>query len=151
MKILKILLFSLALALPIMIQAQTADTPSTPPAATTQKMTQKKLDPACMQRAVEKRDNALQGAVDSYASAVKSALGARRDALKAAWGITDNKARRLALQSAWKTYAKTVKSSRDVLRKARLNSWEVFRKDRSACGPGAATIDPTPSSADSIL
>lgn len=105
------------------------------------KMSAKKLDIACMAAAVDKRETAILSGFDVFAAAVKNALGARKDALKTAWGNTDAKARKDAINKAWKTYGTAASKARKDWKSAVHTAWEQFRKDRNACGPGAATAD----------
>ena len=91
------------------------------------------LNLACMQTAVEKRDNALITAVDNYHTALRAALVARRDALKAAWGMSDRTARRTAIHTAWRKFRSDRHMIRFELNKARRNAWQQFRTDRRAC------------------
>lgn len=93
----------------------------------------KTVDLACMQTAVEKRDNAIMAALDTYSSGVKTALQTRRDALKAAWGITDKKQRRTALRAAWDAFQGTWKNATKALRGAKKDAWTQFNKDQRAC------------------
>jgi hypothetical protein len=108
-------------------------------------------DLACMQAAVEKRDNALIAAIDAYHTAARAALEKRRDALKAGWALTDRTARRAALRKVWSEFKKSHKKAVQDLRKAKRNAWKQFRTDRKACGPAAASDDPTAEGTDAQL
>lgn len=122
-----LLLMTLAsVAAPALAETGTTTT-TTPPAM------EKKVDGACMQAAVEKRDSAMIAAVDAYYTAVKAALQARKDALRAAWGIADPKARRGASEAAWKTFKSGHKKVTSDLKKARRATWKQFGTDRKAC------------------
>ena len=90
-------------------------------------------DLACMQAAIEKRENALIAAVDANNAAWKASLTTRRDELIAAWKLTDSKARREAVKAAWKKFRDARKTQRETLRTARKNAWEQFKKDAKAC------------------
>lgn len=93
----------------------------------------KEVDLVCMQTAVEKRDNAIIAGLDTYYTNVKAALVARRDALKAAWGMTDRKARQEAIRKAWNDFKGTWKKERRALDIARKKAWKEFNKDKRAC------------------
>lgn len=93
----------------------------------------KDVDLACVQTAVEKRENAIISAFDTQSSVVKTALSARKDALKAAWAITDQKERHVAIKKAWSDFTVTAKKAKTQLRKDRDSAWETFRQDIKAC------------------
>lgn len=97
------------------------------------------VDVACIQAAIDKRDNAIIAAVDTFHDAAKSALQTRRDALKAAWALTDRDARRKAIRSAWENYRKSVRQARQDLNKVRRAAWAQYKTDRRACGKGVSS------------
>lgn len=99
------------------------------------------INVSCIQTAIDKRDNAIIAAVDKHATTIKDALATRRDALKAAWAITDRKARRQAIKDARTAYTKTVRQSRKDLNAARKATWKQYYKDRKACGKGITADD----------
>lgn len=125
---------ALSLALPVLAEDSKTATAPSKPAAT--------IDAVCMQTAVEKRDSAIIAAVDANAAAQKSALTVRKDALKAAWAITDRKARRTALRQAWNAFTKASRDARRTLRSADHAVWKQFYTDRKACGSAGASEDP---------
>ena len=98
------------------------------------------VDLACMQTAVEKRDNAMIAALDAYHASWKAALQTRRDELKAAWGIQDKNQREDAIRAAWRKFRESKKSARDTFRTARKNAWKTFKTDARACR-GQGSID----------
>lgn len=106
---------------------------------------------ACMQTAVEKRDNALIAGVDAYHTSVRKALEVRRDALKAAWGVTDRKDRREALQAAWKTYKESRGAAAKALKSAKRAAWEQFKMDRKGCSGAGYSEDRTGPGVDAQL
>lgn len=112
---------------------------------------ERKVDLACMQAAVEKRDNALLATVDARYSAHKAALTARRDALKAAWGMTDAAKRREALQAAWKAYREALEKSTKAFRDAKKSAWKQFKEDRRACKSEGASEDKVTEGTDGQL
>lgn len=96
-------------------------------------MRRRGVDLPCMQAAVEKRDNAVIAAFDTYTAALKTALQTRRDALKAAWGITDRAARREGLKVAWLAFRDARRSAVQVFKRAKQQAWEQFRMDHKTC------------------
>ena len=104
-----------------------------------------------MQTAIQKRDNAIIAAVDTYHTAVVQALTTRRDALVAAWGNTDKTARRAAIKAAWKVYRTSQTQALKALRNGKKEAWKQFGTDRKACGSSAAGDDPTNSGVDAQL
>jgi hypothetical protein len=101
------------------------------------------LNQICMQKAVEKRENALIAAVTQYSSSTQSALTARRDALKAAWGENDKTKRKNAINKAWNDYKRALKDARYKLTKSKNEAWKGFNTDRKGCKvpSGEALID----------
>ncbi len=131
--------FSLALGSLLVSSIALAQTVSPTPSGSTRmgdkemhKMTVN-VDGACMATAVDKRDSAIEVVVDTYASTVKMALETRKTALKAAWGMSDVKARRQAINEAWNAYKKSVKSARRVFKTSRNAAWSQFRTDAKVC------------------
>lgn len=111
----------------------------------------KTVDAACMQAAVEKRDNAVMAGVDAYAAAAKSALAARRDALKAAWGLADAVQRKAALRAAEAAFKGTWRKAANALRSSKKAAWKQFYADRRACSGTAASEDTMTESIDASL
>lgn len=112
-----------AATFPAMAQVTTTATSTTAP---------KTVDVACVKLAIDKRDNTLSAAVDTYAIAVKTALSTRQTVLKAAWDIT-GKDRRQALRTAWRNYRDAAKKARKALQDSRRDAWKQFNTDRKAC------------------
>ena len=130
----------LALALPALAETGQATPPPPPPAPS---MKSDAIDLACVASAVDKRDTAIIGAFDSFHDAIKSALQTRRDALKAAWALTDQKARRAAIKAAWSAYRASAQTARKALNQAQRVAWSKFNTERKSCGTGAAADDRT--------
>ncbi len=114
--------FLLSLALPVFADTNTTTTTTAPP-----------VDVACVQNAIEKSDTALIAAVDAYAISVKAAIVARKDAEKAAWALTEKKARREALRTAGRDFRMTMKTARTALHQAREAAWKGYKTDRTTC------------------
>ncbi len=90
-------------------------------------------DLACMQTAIEKRENAIIAGLENYTLAWKTSLQTRRDELRAAWGMTDKDARRNAVNAAWKKFRESRVTQRRAFKEARKNAWKQFRTDSKAC------------------
>lgn len=90
---------------------------------------------ACMQSAVDKRDTALIGVINTYNTAITSVLATRRDSLKAAWGLTNKDARQSALKAAWNTFRNSHRQALIAKRTSRQAAWKQFRNDQRACNP----------------
>lgn len=96
----------------------------------------------CVSTAVEKRDNAIIAAWNTFSASAKTALETRRDALKAAWLLTDKTARRAAIKKAWIDFRASTKTARTTFNKARRDSWTQYKTDLRACrAQGAPTSD----------
>lgn len=131
------------------VLAQTAETTTAPVVLTattatpTVKAIERKLDLACMQTSVEKRDNAIIAAWDKFTPAIKTALETRKTALKSAWTNTDKKARREAIKKTWTDYRDAVKTTRKTFNSERKAVWKTFNVERKSCGglPDDATTE----------
>ncbi|MBI4034184.1 MAG: hypothetical protein HY378_01395 [Candidatus Brennerbacteria bacterium] len=91
----------------------------------------------CVRSAIDKRDNAIISAANTFHALVTSALQTRINALKSAWANTDEKARKTALKTAWSAYRDATKKARRDLQSARKAAWKQYETDRKACGAGA--------------
>ncbi len=91
------------------------------------------VDTACMVKAVDTRDTAIISAFGSYSTSVQSALMARKDGLKAAWALSDTKARREALRKVWNDYRTSFRLARRTLRDARNVAWSQYKTDAKTC------------------
>lgn len=106
---------------------------------------------ACMQIAVNNRDNTIIAALDVYYPAAKTALQTRQAALKVAWMQTDQKVRRKTIKTIWETYKNSVKSARAAMKEAQKAAWTKFEADRKACSPKAGGDDKGGLGADNQL
>jgi hypothetical protein len=134
----KVLFLSLVLALALPALAQTASSA-------------KELNVACVQAAVEKRENALISAFSAYHTAMGTALSARLAALKSAWAATAVKERRAALKSAWQNYKNALSAARKTFANAKKDAWKQYLTDRKACGKPATSDDTASSGTDNSL
>ena len=98
------------------------------------KDTKKVIDVACMSTAIGKRDAAIIAARDAQHNAIVAAITARTLALKAAWALTDVKARRIALKNAWQDYNTAARGANKAYNTARKMAWKAFQLDAKACG-----------------
>lgn len=133
----------LSLALPVMAASHL---PKTSPLATPKKA----FDSACMQRAVENRDNGIINVWSTYFTARKTALETRRDALKAAWGLTDELKRKEAVKKAWETFRANAQRAEKDFQTLRSKVWQTFNTERKACGQAPVTEEPSSSSAEDV-
>ena len=133
-------LLTLAIAVPVFADTATG--------TTSQKL---KIDTACMQSAVSKREAAIASGFSAYSSTVSSALSTRASAFASAWGLTSAKARNTALKAAWKAYRSSVSSARSAWSKARQSAWVTFYSARKSCGTNATAEDTTTHSVDATL
>lgn len=104
------------------------------------------LDTACVVTAVEKRDNAIISAWDTYSAQAKTALETRRDSLKTAWGDANKATRKASLRRAWRTYKSTIRTARRELKASRVRAWNTFKSEVRTCG--GATSDEGNTSSD---
>lgn len=98
-------------------------------------------DPACMKVAIDKRETAIIGAVDTFNAAVKAAHEARKTALMSAWDKATVKERRQAIRDARKAFKMSAKEARQTLREARKDAWNTFQDEAQACGYNASKDD----------
>lgn len=98
----------------------------------------KHLDVACVQNAIDVRDNAVITAVDKYHTAISAALVARRDSSKAAVALTDKTARRNALKAVVENFKNSRRSAAATLSTTKKAAWATFVSSRRACGLSAS-------------
>ncbi len=91
------------------------------------------IDLACMQLAVERRDNAILLAFGNKTAAVQTALTQRRDALKSAWGETSPRQRRRLRASAWTSYRELLIDAAQDYRQASRTTWGQFKASARTC------------------
>lgn len=103
-------------------QAQTAATGAKP-----------KTDFACVQTALDKREDAIITSVDAYQAAVKAALSARKAGLHDAWGLSTGKQRQAARNTAWAAYRTSIKAAQASMKTSRTAAWNAFGTDAKAC------------------
>jgi hypothetical protein len=97
----------------------------------------KNVDIVCMKTAVEKRENALLSAYDTYTGKIKTARETRKTALLAAWSIQDPKERHSAIKAAWEKYRESVKTARNEWNQSRRTIWIQFAQDARNCRASA--------------
>lgn len=93
---------------------------------------------ACMKTAVEKRENALLIAYDTYAGKLKTARETRKTDLLAGWSIQDPKERHTAIKAAWDKYRQSVKTATTEWNQGRKTIWTQFAQDAKNCNASAA-------------
>ncbi len=100
-------------------------------AANTTKTT--KINTACIQSAVEKRESAIITAYTKKTDAIKTALEARKAALVTAWGKSTVKERVQARAKAWKTFKATQVKAQITYQRELVAAWATFNKERKTC------------------
>ena len=115
-----------------LISTTTTSTPTSPTTTPTSPKG-KQVDLTCMKNAVEKRENALRAARETYFSKLNQAYEERKTALLNAWSIENHQERRRAIHSAWENFRKSVKSAKAEYRKAHNQIWKTFVQDRKNC------------------
>lgn len=92
-----------------------------------------KFDPACIQTALEKRENTIIAAYNKKATAIKAALEQRKIALKEAWGKPTVRERVLARAKAWQAFKTAQNKANRAYQAESKAAWQQFYKDRKAC------------------
>jgi len=140
--------FLAGVALPVMAETDTIQSPQPTPTKSPKRV---QLDSNCMIAAVEKRDTAIIAALDGFYGSAKAALTARKEALKAGWALPELKDKKTAIKKAWRDYRLALEKTRKDFRNARKAAWQQFRTDRKNCGPGTTSIDNTSEGVDNSL
>jgi len=97
----------------------------------------KNVNIACMKTAVEKRENALLSAYDTYVGKIKTAHETRKTDLLAAWSIQDPKERHTAIKAAWDKYRQSVKTATTEWNQSRRTIWTQFVQEAKNCKASA--------------
>jgi hypothetical protein len=114
-------------------QSTTTPSKATPPEATSTPPKGKEADLVCMKNAVEKRENALKTARETYFNKVMQAYEARKTALLDAWTIQNNKERQKKIHEAWKNFRESVRSAWLEYKKEHNQIWKTFVQERKNC------------------
>ena len=120
----------------------TTTPPTTTPAATPTPPKGKEVDLVCMKNAVEKREDALKAARETYFNKISQAYDERKSALSNAWVIQNHKERQRKIHEAWNNFRKSVKSAWAEYRKAHNQIWKTFVQDRQNCKSGPTGENP---------
>jgi acyl-CoA reductase-like NAD-dependent aldehyde dehydrogenase len=123
-------------------ESTTTPSTTTPPAATPTPPKGKEVDLACMKNAVEKREDALKTARETYFNKISQAYNERKTALSNAWTIQNHKERQQKIHEAWNNFRKNIKSAWAEYRKAHNQIWKTFVQDRKNCGSGPTGENP---------
>jgi len=126
--ILAILLIMLAISITLPVRADNATT-----ASNTSPLIASNYNVACLQTAIEKRDNAMIATLTIYNGAIIPAISARADALKSAWGLANQNSRSAAIKKAWSDFLALEKASLKALKADKRVAWSQFRKDKAVC------------------
>ncbi len=95
------------------------------------------VDINCMKTAVEKRENALSSAWDTYSGKIKTARETRKTELLAAWSIQDPAQRHTAIKAAWEKYRNSLTTARTEWNQSRKTIWGQFAKEAKDCRASA--------------
>ena len=93
----------------------------------------REVDITCMKTAVEKRENALLAAWDTYSRDTRVARETRRTDFLAAWNIQDPKERQNAIKDAWKKYRESLKNARIAWNQLQRTTWTQFNQEVRNC------------------
>lgn len=88
---------------------------------------------ACVQTAVDAREQAVLSAVTAYTSSLVSAFQQKKTALHNAWSITDTVQRKASVKSAWAAFTQSKKSAKKTYKDARQTAWSTFKKAAKLC------------------
>jgi hypothetical protein len=111
-------------------------------AKTAAKSSTQAADISCIKTAVEKREKAIQAAMEEFNKSVKSDLKDREKALLAAWSITDVAKRRASIKSAWSTFNTSFKTDKKTFNDAVKAARTQFAADVKACKGTITTEEP---------
>jgi hypothetical protein len=100
------------------------------------------IDLTCMQNAVEKRENSLKTARETYFNKINQAYDERKTALSNAWTIQDLRERQNKINEAWNTFRKNINSAKEEYKKTYNQILKTFTEDRKNCNSGP-TYEPT--------
>jgi len=120
----------------------TTTPPTTTPTSTTTPPKGKEFNLACMKNAVEKREDALKTARETYFNKISQAYDERKTSLLNAWAIQNHKERQKKIHEAWNNFRKSVKSAKEEYRKAHNQAWRTFVQDRQNCKSGPTGESP---------
>lgn len=123
---------TLILLTPLLAFAQSGTSTSTKPVLKDQTIASTTV--ACVQTALEKRENALIAAHDSQNTAVKTALTKRMTTLKDAWAQPDRASRVAKRQEAYKVFRTEVQTANTAMKTARNTAWKTYETEAKACG-----------------
>jgi hypothetical protein len=111
-----------------------------PKETTKEKTSTSTVDTSCVKAAVEKREKAMQTALESFTKSVNSALKDREKALSDAWDMSDATKRKAAIKKAWETFTTTSKTAKKTFNSAGKSAWATYKNDTKKC-KGANTSE----------
>jgi hypothetical protein len=100
------------------------------------------VDPKCMQRAVEDRENSLIVAANTYNDSLMHALKRRKEDVLEAWALAEAD-RREELRKAWSTFQKSLSKARQTKGGSVRETWKQFDRRRAFCGQKASQAEET--------
>lgn len=122
-----LVLLSTSFVVPVLAQTTTIAAPISPEALLQQEM-------ACMKTAVDKRENAIQEALDVYYRDIRAVLVPRSSELSVAWTISDKDKRQASIKVSWAKSKGVWRNASKALSKAKVAIWKEFNYDRKYCG-----------------
>ncbi len=110
---------------------------------------QNPINVACVNSALDKRENALIAAHDIFNTSIKNALSARLTGLKDSYVAPTKQDRKVKREAMTKQFRASVQAAHNALRNARNAAWGTFNTEMKACGvnhderPNAVAIPAT--------
>jgi hypothetical protein len=117
-----------------------AQEPTTTPTTTPTRGRQ--VDLNCTKNAVEKREDALKTARETYFNKVSQAYNERKTGLLNAWTIQTHKERQKKIQEAWNNFRKNIIQAKEEYKKENNQIWKTFVQDRQNCKSGPTGENP---------
>jgi hypothetical protein len=102
----------------------------------------KQIDLGCLTKAVEKRENALISAYETFSAEIKSALEKRKADLITAWGINNWYERNKARINAWNNFRKAKREATRKYNATVRKIWREFHQEAKNCKVITKGIEP---------
>ena len=90
-------------------------------------------DMACLQTAVQTRENTIITTWSTFSSALSAAHTSRSSALFTAYGSSDAATQRTAIKKIWSDFKTADKNARTALKASRKDAWMTFKADVKKC------------------
>jgi hypothetical protein len=89
---------------------------------------------ACMVKAAQKREEAIQQSLDTFYNDMSTLLGKRKTQVLKFWALDDAKKRDDGLRSLWRNFGQAWRKSNLYMRDQQRLAWEAYRNAKSDCG-----------------